>query len=138
MPEKLRLGTPVVLLLVFGESFRIAMDRTIVQKDLKIRIILIHITDARRADYIDCAGGFLSPKNSQIRVVGVVLMSTLQRLAAITDVTADLIAQLHELDELREQIRRAELSAQRSPPINRRKITFNSERRRVPLGRLHR
>ena len=46
MSEKLRFeGTPVVLLLVFGESFRAAMD---VQKDLKIRIILIHITDARR------------------------------------------------------------------------------------------
>ena len=53
MPEKLRLGTPVVLLLVFGESFRIAMDGTIIQKDLKIRIILIHITDARRADHIN-------------------------------------------------------------------------------------
>ena len=53
MPEKLRLeGTPVVLLLVFGESFRAAMDGTIVQKDLKICVILIHITDARRGDYI--------------------------------------------------------------------------------------
>jgi hypothetical protein len=38
-----------VLLLVFGESVRAAMDGTIVQKDLKIRTILIHITDARRA-----------------------------------------------------------------------------------------
>jgi hypothetical protein len=55
MPEKPRLGTPVVLLLLFGESFRTAMDGTIVQRDLKIRIILIHITDARRADYINCA-----------------------------------------------------------------------------------
>ena len=56
MPEKLRLGTPVVLLLVFGESFRIAMDGTIIQKDLKIRIILIHITDARRAvgQFVEC------------------------------------------------------------------------------------
>ena len=114
------------------------MVGTIVQKDLKIRTILIHITDACRADYIDCLRGFLPPTNSQIRVVGVVLMSTLQRLAAITDVTADLIAQLRELDELREQVRKAELSAQRSRPINRRKITFNGERRRVPLVRLRR
>jgi len=37
--KRMRLGTPVVLLLVFGESFRTAMDGTIVQKDLKIRII---------------------------------------------------------------------------------------------------
>jgi len=37
--QRMRLGTPVVLLLVFGESFRTAMDGTIVQKDLKIRII---------------------------------------------------------------------------------------------------
>jgi len=35
MAEKLRFeGTPVVLLLLFGESFRTAMDRTIVQKKL--------------------------------------------------------------------------------------------------------
>ena len=52
MPEKLRFeGTPVVLLLVFGESFRAGMDGTIVQKDLKICIVLIHITDARRGGY---------------------------------------------------------------------------------------
>ena len=37
--QRMRLGTPVVLLLVFGESFRTAMDGTIVQKNLKIRII---------------------------------------------------------------------------------------------------
>jgi len=65
MPEKLRLeGTPVVLLLVFGESFRAAMDGTIVQKDLKSCIIMIHITDARRGDYIVCAEGFPTPTNS--------------------------------------------------------------------------
>jgi dihydroorotase len=52
MREKLRLGTPVVLLLAFGESFCAAMDGPIVQKDPKIRIILIHITDTRRADFI--------------------------------------------------------------------------------------
>ena len=57
MSEKLRFeGTPVVLLLVFGESFRAAMD---VQKALEICIILIHITDARRGDYIVCERGFL-------------------------------------------------------------------------------
>jgi len=68
-------------------------------------------------------------------------MSTLQRLPANTDVTADLIAQLRELDELREQVRKAELSAQRSRPINRRKITFLKSdefgpgRRRWPIAR---
>jgi hypothetical protein len=40
-------------------------------------------------------------------------MRTLQRVAAITDATAKLIAQLRELNELREQVRKAEL-AQRS------------------------
>jgi len=63
MPEKLRLeGTPVVLLLVFGESFRAAMDGTIVQKGLKSCIIMIHITDARRGDYMVC--GVPTPTNS--------------------------------------------------------------------------
>jgi hypothetical protein len=62
MPEKLRFeGKPVVLLLVFGESFRAGMDGTIVQKDLKICIILIHITDARRGGYIVCESRFLRP-----------------------------------------------------------------------------
>ena len=40
-------------------------------------------------------------------------MSTLQRLAAISDARANLIAQLRELNELREQVRKAE-QAQRS------------------------
>ena len=35
-------------------------------------------------------------------------MSTLQRLAAISDATANLTAQLRELNELREQVRKAE------------------------------
>jgi hypothetical protein len=51
-------------------------------------------------------------------------MITLQRLTAITDATANLVAQLRELKELREQVRKAELSARRSRPISRRKITF--------------
>ena len=54
-------------------------------------------------------------------------MSTLQRLAALTDATANLKAQLRELNELREQVRKAELSARRSRPISQRKITFNNE-----------
>ena len=40
-------------------------------------------------------------------------MSKLQRLAALADTTAKLIVQLRELNELREQVRKAEL-AQRS------------------------
>jgi hypothetical protein len=55
-------------------------------------------------------------------------MNTLQRLAAITDAMANLIAQLRELNELREQVRKAELSARRSRPISRGKITFNNKR----------
>jgi hypothetical protein len=57
MPERLRLGTLVgVLFLIFGESFRAAIDGTIVQKDLKISIILINITDACRGEYIRWLG----------------------------------------------------------------------------------
>jgi hypothetical protein len=63
-------------------------------------------------------------------------MNTLQRLAAITDATANLIAQLRELNELREEVRKAELLARRSRSI--RKIIFNNKRRRHPLARLHR
>jgi hypothetical protein len=48
-------------------------------------------------------------------------MSSLQRrIAAITDTTANLIAQLRELDRLREQVRKALLSAQKSPQPKRR------------------
>jgi len=43
-------------------------------------------------------------------------MSTLQRLAAISDTTANLIALLRELDELRAQVRKAE-EAHRSLPL---------------------
>jgi hypothetical protein len=45
-------------------------------------------------------------------------MSSLQRLAAVTDTTANLIAQLRELEELRERVRKVELarrSASREP-----------------------
>ena len=37
-----------------------------------------------------------------------------QRLAAVTDATANLIVQLSELNELREQVRKAQLSVRRS------------------------
>jgi hypothetical protein len=48
-------------------------------------------------------------------------MSSLQRrIAAVTDTTANLIAQLRELDRLREQVRKALLSAQKSPQPKRR------------------
>jgi hypothetical protein len=43
-----------------------------------------------------------------------------QRIAAVTDTTANLIAQLRELDLLREQVRRAQLSAKREPRPKRR------------------
>ena len=48
-------------------------------------------------------------------------MSSLQRrIAAVTDTTANLVAQLRELDRLREQVRKALLSAQKSPQPKRR------------------
>jgi hypothetical protein len=49
-------------------------------------------------------------------------MSSLQRLAAITDTNANLIAQLRELQGLRERVRKAEL-ARRSRRVDRRKRT---------------
>jgi len=48
-------------------------------------------------------------------------MSSLQRrLAAVAGTTANLIAQLRELDRLREQVRKAALSARKSPQPKRR------------------
>ena len=48
-------------------------------------------------------------------------MSSLQRrIAAVTDTTANLIAQLRELDRLREQVRKALRSARKSPQLKRR------------------
>jgi hypothetical protein len=48
-------------------------------------------------------------------------MSSLQRrIAAVTDTTANLIAQLRELDRLREEVRKALLSARKSPQPKRR------------------
>jgi hypothetical protein len=55
--------------------------------------------------------------------VGVSPMRSLERrLAAFTDSTANLIAQLRELDRLRERVRKAELT-RRSPQVDRRKRT---------------
>lgn len=48
-------------------------------------------------------------------------MSSLQRrIAALTHSTADLIAQLRELDRLREQVRKAQLVSKRSTQPKRR------------------
>jgi DNA-binding protein H-NS len=44
-----------------------------------------------------------------------------RRLVAIADTTANLIAQLRELNELREQVRKAELSARELRSISRMK-----------------
>jgi hypothetical protein len=49
-------------------------------------------------------------------------MSSLQhRLAAVTDTITNLIAQLRELDRLRERVRKAEISERKSLPPRRRK-----------------
>jgi hypothetical protein len=49
--------------------------------------------------------------------------SNQERSAAVTDSTTKLIAQLRELDRLREKIRKAQLSAQRYRRIDHRKRT---------------
>jgi LPS O-antigen subunit length determinant protein (WzzB/FepE family) len=46
-----------------------------------------------------------------------------QRIAVVTHTTANLIAQLRELDRLRERVSKAKLSALRSRLIDRRKRT---------------
>ena len=58
-------------------------------------------------------------------------MSSLQRrIAAVTDTTANLIAQLRELDRLRTQVRKALLSARKSPqPIRRNSAIPRSHRK---------
>jgi hypothetical protein len=42
-----------------------------------------------------------------------------QRIAIVTDTTVNLIAQLRELDLLRERVRKAQLSAKREPRLKR-------------------
>jgi hypothetical protein len=107
MPEKLCLeGTLVALL----ESFRAALEwnnRSETPKNSHY-FDKYHRRASRRAYAVRTGGSYahlLSP--------GIVLMITLQRLAALADTTAKLIVQLRELNELREQVRKAEL-AQRS------------------------
>jgi hypothetical protein len=51
--------------------------------------------------------------------------STETRLPVVTGVTANLVALLSELNELREQVRKAQLSAQESQQTNHRKRTGN-------------
>jgi hypothetical protein len=46
-----------------------------------------------------------------------------QRVAAVTDTAADLIAQLNELNRLRERLRKATLSARKSRRIGHRNRT---------------
>jgi hypothetical protein len=67
-------------------------------------------------------------------------MSTLQGPAALTDATANLIAQLHELNELREQVRKAELSAGRSKIAADRSMDENNlqQRKTAPSVSAHR
>jgi hypothetical protein len=49
------------------------------------------------------------------------MSSLLQRIAAVADTTANLIAQLTELNRLRDRVRKTQLSARRSRRIDRRK-----------------
>jgi flagellar biosynthesis/type III secretory pathway chaperone len=60
-------------------------------------------------------------------------MSSLQRLAAVTEATANLIAQLHELERLRERVRKAELPGDRQVDSDRMRIRWHELRSR--LGR---
>jgi hypothetical protein len=61
-------------------------------------------------------------------------MSILQRLIAdVSNTTAQLVAQLRELDQLREQVEKAQLSADRRQ--NRRRPNGNRAASRTPLNR---
>jgi hypothetical protein len=71
----------------------------------------------RHATRAICAPFFVA----SILVSWRILMSSFQRLAAVTDASANLIAQLRELNELRERLRKAELA--RSPRVDRRRRT---------------
>jgi hypothetical protein len=53
------------------------------------------------------------------------MRSLQQRITAVADATADLIAQLHELNRLRKLVRIALLSARKPRRIDRRKRTYN-------------
>jgi hypothetical protein len=53
------------------------------------------------------------------------------RLLALTSAASILQVQLDELNALRERLKKAKLSARRSGPLSRRKITFNNERRHL-------
>jgi hypothetical protein len=61
-----------------------------------------------------------------------VAVDTEARLAAVTDAAANFIAQLCELNELRERVRKAELSARRSRRIT---IEKNAQLDRHGLSR---
>jgi hypothetical protein len=51
-----------------------------------------------------------------------------RRLLALTSAASNLQVRFDELNALRERLKKAKLSARRSRPISRRKITFNNER----------
>jgi hypothetical protein len=53
------------------------------------------------------------------------LIADARKLVAVREASANLIAQLSELDELRERVRKAEQSAQTSQRTSRRKGTRN-------------
>jgi hypothetical protein len=67
-------------------------------------------------------------------------MSSLQyRIASLTNLSANLLAELSELDKLRDKVREAQLAARKSVQVNREKglrlPSGELERRRVnPLG----
>jgi hypothetical protein len=86
-----------------------------VQQDLKIWIILIHITDARRGGYMIWA----APVRTPGKFCGAFMSTLEQHIAQI----ANLIAQLRQLNQLRERVRKAELAG-RSRRVGRRKRTL--------------
>jgi hypothetical protein len=57
-------------------------------------------------------------------------------LSDAVDAAAKLKAQLSELNELRERVRKAQLSARRSRRTNHRKRPFHLEKEAVPVGRI--
>jgi hypothetical protein len=116
MPEKLRFeGTPVVLLLVLGESFRAAMAKE--QWFSKTNLDCFDLYHRRALRRVYDLGG--AGSCARVSFGGVLMSIVEQRIAPI----ANLIAQLRELNQLRERVRKAELAA-RSRRIRRRKRTL--------------
>jgi hypothetical protein len=67
----------------------------------------------------------------EVSLLEVSMSSLRRRIAVVTDRAANLIDKLRELDQLRDRVRKARLSARRSRPINHRKGRAHCDASRV-------